>query len=133
MRVRDSLSGHLPSLEAPVPRPGPRPLFWRARGRQGGIWSPGASPAIARRCSSRRPQRSRGVEEPARSSFALEGRPGGDQQGARHHRASAFEADARHELLGARADALEGCTENSPKERNWIIAEAVEAYEAKRW
>ena len=42
------------------------------------------------------------------------------------------EADAMHALLVARADALEGCTENSPEAREVeAIAAAVEAYEAK--
>ena len=44
------------------------------------------------------------------------------------------EADAMHVLLVLRADDLEGCTENSEDARELaMIAEAIEAYEAKRW
>jgi hypothetical protein len=44
------------------------------------------------------------------------------------------EADAMHALLVLRADQIEGCTEGSPDEREFaMIAEAVVAYEAKRW
>jgi hypothetical protein len=39
-----------------------------------------------------------------------------------------------HSLLVNRADALEGCTENSPEEAKYAaIAEVIEGYEAKRW
>ena len=44
------------------------------------------------------------------------------------------EADVMHALLVLRADAIEGCTENSEEAREFgMIAEALEAYEAKRW
>jgi hypothetical protein len=43
------------------------------------------------------------------------------------------EADAMHALLILRADRLEGCTEGSAEETELkLIAERVEAYEAKR-
>ena len=45
-----------------------------------------------------------------------------------------FEADAMHALLVLRADALEGCPENSEETREFaMIAEALQAYEAIRW
>ena len=44
------------------------------------------------------------------------------------------EADAMHALLVLRADDLEGFTEGSPEEAEFKnIADALEAYEAKRW
>ena len=44
------------------------------------------------------------------------------------------EADAMHVLLVLRADAIEGCTENSEDARELaMITEVLEAYEAKRW
>jgi hypothetical protein len=44
------------------------------------------------------------------------------------------EADAMHALLVLRADQIEGCTEGSPEEVEFkAIADALEAYEAKRW
>jgi len=42
-----------------------------------------------------------------------------------------FEADAMHALLVLRADAIEGCAENSDELA--MIAETIAAYEAKRW
>ena len=44
------------------------------------------------------------------------------------------EADAMHALLVARADLVEGCQEGSPEEAEFAaLAEAIEAYELKRW
>ena len=44
------------------------------------------------------------------------------------------EADAMHGLLVLRADKLEGCTEGSSEETELkMIADTVQAYEAKRW
>jgi hypothetical protein len=44
------------------------------------------------------------------------------------------QADAMHALLVLRADKLEGCTEGSAEKVEFkSIADAVEAYEAKRW
>jgi hypothetical protein len=44
------------------------------------------------------------------------------------------EADATHVLLVSRADQVKGCTENSEEARELaMIAEALEAYEYKRW
>jgi hypothetical protein len=44
------------------------------------------------------------------------------------------EADAMHVLDVLRADQLEGCAENSEEARELaMIAEALEAYESKRW
>jgi hypothetical protein len=44
------------------------------------------------------------------------------------------EADAMHGLLVLRADKLEGCTEGSDGETELkMIADTVQAYEAKRW
>jgi hypothetical protein len=46
----------------------------------------------------------------------------------------AAEADAMHVLLVLRADPTEDCAENSEEARELaMIAEIVEAYEAKRW
>ena len=48
--------------------------------------------------------------------------------------ASTAEADAMHAVLMARADALDGCAEGTPEETELkSIANAIEAYEAKRW
>jgi hypothetical protein len=44
------------------------------------------------------------------------------------------EADAMHAVLVLRADKLEGCTEGSDgKTELKMIADTVQAYEAKRW
>ena len=44
------------------------------------------------------------------------------------------EADAMHALLVLHADKLEGCTEGSSEAQELdMIAETIEAYEAKRW
>jgi hypothetical protein len=44
------------------------------------------------------------------------------------------EADTMHALLVLRADEVEGFTEGSPEEAEFkAIANALEAYEAKRW
>ena len=43
-------------------------------------------------------------------------------------------SDAMHALLIKRADELECCSEGSPEEAELVaIADAVEAYEEKRW
>ena len=43
-------------------------------------------------------------------------------------------ADTLHALLVARADALMGCTQGSPEERELaVLTDAIEAYEAVRW
>jgi hypothetical protein len=45
-----------------------------------------------------------------------------------------FEADAMHALLVLRADQLEGFAEDAPEEAEFkAIADALEAYEARRW
>ena len=44
------------------------------------------------------------------------------------------ESDALHAILMRRADALQGCTQGSPEEaEHKAIAEALQAYESKRW
>jgi hypothetical protein len=44
------------------------------------------------------------------------------------------EADAMHVQLVLRADQIEGYTESSPEEAEFkAIADALEAYEARRW
>ena len=44
------------------------------------------------------------------------------------------EADAMHALLVQRADQLDGCTKGSPEEAELMaIADAIEAYERRRW
>ena len=44
------------------------------------------------------------------------------------------ESDRMHALLVERADALDGCAQSSPEaEEREIIADVLEAYEAKRW
>jgi hypothetical protein len=43
-------------------------------------------------------------------------------------------ADMMHAILVARADELDGCTEGSPEEAQYIkLVEAIEAYEERRW
>ena len=47
---------------------------------------------------------------------------------------TSVEADAMHALLMTRADGLEGCTDGSREEAELkAIADALVAYEAKRW
>jgi hypothetical protein len=42
--------------------------------------------------------------------------------------------DSMHRLLVERADALMGCTENSPKEVELAaLTDVIEAYERQRW
>ena len=39
-----------------------------------------------------------------------------------------------HALLGSAADALMGCTENSPEEAELaVLTDVIEAYEQQRW
>jgi hypothetical protein len=43
-------------------------------------------------------------------------------------------ADGMHAVLVRRADELDGCTEGSPEEAEFIkLVEVIEAYEEKRW
>ena len=43
-------------------------------------------------------------------------------------------ADAMHGTLMARADALAGCTEDSPEEAELkAVVDLIDAYEARRW
>ena len=45
-----------------------------------------------------------------------------------------FEADAMHAMLVLRANAIEGCADNSEEAREFaMIAEAIDAYELIRW
>src|ERR1700681_4396005 len=45
-----------------------------------------------------------------------------------------YESDAMHALLIKRADELMACTEGSPEEEELrVLADAIDAYEAKRW
>jgi hypothetical protein len=54
--------------------------------------------------------------------------------GTTHTSHFAAEADAMHALLVLRSDMLDGCTESSDDAIELeLIADAAEAYEAKRW